>query len=194
MSMPTKEVTQGVVTSIQDDALVMVANGSQWSPISFSNLMKAVRSRIDLSKSTAITVDSAEWLRVAKANTSSFSAILSVSHGWTSGRPTPLLVFINGSASNADGFNACQITEGSYYDVNPNPPASSNPGLSFTALRFVKEGNDIFVEVKFKPNAKTTSLHTSLAGQIGAIALVDATVSTADAANILKTIDFSGGV
>ncbi len=194
MSIETKDVTQGVVNTISDQDLVMVAGSGGWSPIKFADLMKAVKSGIDFSKSTAITLTGGEWVRVAKANVSSFSAILSVSHSWSSGRPTPLVAVINGSSTNADGYNACQITNGSYYNVDPNPPASFNPGLSFTALRFVKEGNVYFVEVKFKPNAKTTSLHTSLAGQIGAIALVDATVSTADAANILKTIDFSGGV
>ncbi len=48
MSMPTKDVTQGVVATIADDALVMVANGSQWSPIKFSDLAKAVRGTLQV--------------------------------------------------------------------------------------------------------------------------------------------------
>ncbi len=48
MTMLTKDVTQGVVSTIADDALVMVANGSQWSPIKFSDLAKAVRGSLQI--------------------------------------------------------------------------------------------------------------------------------------------------
>lgn len=190
----TKDISSGVVTSISDTDLVLCRANGSFHPISFANLAKMIRSKFDIANSTLIALNGGEWVRVAKATTNAFSAILTVTHGWTAGRTTPLVCFINGCTSNVDGFYANQLTTADYYKVVTNPPASSNPGLSFTALRFVIENSEIFVEVKFKPNARVTSLSYSLAGQTGAISLVTATVSTADNANVLKTIEFSGGV
>ncbi len=48
MSLDTKDVTQGVVSTISDDALVMVAGSGGWSPISFADLAKAVRGTLQI--------------------------------------------------------------------------------------------------------------------------------------------------
>lgn len=189
----TKKAGQGAVSSIADGDLVMCSVNGVYHPISLTNLMKAIKSRLDIARSTAITLNGDEWVRIAKSNSGGFSAILTVSHSWSSGRPTPLVCFVNGSAYNADSYYAEQITTADFYKEEKNPPSTSNAGLSFTSLRFVKENNDIFVEVKFKPNARISTLFCSLAGQTGAISFVTATVSTADNANVLKTIEFSGG-
>lgn len=192
MSVDTKKAHEGAVSSILDSDLVMVsASNGGLKPISFSNLMNAIVGGINTNRITNLIVENSEWIRVAKAGYLTFGGILTICHEWNTGRAVPLVVFVNGSALNPDGFNACQMTTGSFYNyMNLSP---TNSSLSFMALRFVKEGNDVFVEVKFKPNAKTKAIYVSLAGKMGNITLLDATISTASASNVLKTIEFSGG-
>lgn len=48
MSMETKDVTSGVVTTISDSDLVMVAGNGNWSPIKFADLMAAIRGGIQI--------------------------------------------------------------------------------------------------------------------------------------------------
>lgn len=186
----TKPANQGAVTSIGDTDLVMcVVNGS-YHPISFANFMKAVKTALNQSLNTSISLTGGEWVRVAqtRAAGSTFFGILSVSHGWSSGAPCPLVCVINGSAANKDGFCADQLTSGTFY-----APKTNNQGLSFTAVRFVKESDAIYIEVKFKANSKTGNILSTLFGNSD-ISLVQASVSTASSDNVMKTIEFSGGV
>lgn len=181
----TKEITSGMVTSITDADLVMCAVNGVYHPISFSSLVKLLRSRLYLSKKTALTITGGGWVRIAKRTESSFCAVLTVTHSWSSGQPVPLVCVVNGSADNAVAYNAELMVSGAFYA----PSATSNQAMSFTKLRFVKEGSDVYVEVLFKDNSLTPSILVSIGDGVG-LELIDATISSATASDVLKTIDF----
>lgn len=189
MSTP-KKINEGAVTALSGTDLVMACDsGGSYRPISLTSLMKAVRAEMDVSKASPITLSGGEWVRVAKTD-GTFSAILSITHSWNSGKPVPLVCLVNGSNSaDSAAYYAERLTKSSFYA----PSDSSNQQLSFTALRYVREGSDVFVEVRFKPNSNPGNVYTSLAGQIGTIRLIPVTVSNASASNVLKTIEFTGG-
>lgn len=182
----TKDITQGVVASVGDSDLVLVTtSGGGLKPVSFANLMKAAQKSLSLARTTALRLEGGEWVRVAKCFfNATFCGILSVSHSWSSGKPVPLFCAINGSANNADGFNAEMLVSGGFF-----APSASNQSMSFRAVRFVKEGTTMYVEIKFKDGASTNNVYTSL-GSCFNLDLVDASISAALDSNVLKTIDF----
>lgn len=187
--MDVIQANQNPVTAIADTDLVMVLVNGAYHPIAFGNLMKAVGSSLNKSRQTNISIKGGDWLRVAKTRSmqSTFAGILTVTHGWSSGAPRPLVCFVNGSSGNADAFFAEQLTSGSWY-----APLSSNQGLSFTSMRFVKESDAVYIEVLFKDGGVSPSVVASLYGTAD-ISLVDASVSNASADKVMKAIEFSRG-
>lgn len=185
------KINSGAVSSLADSDLVLAAtSGGTYRPVSMANLLSQISKRLGVSRDKTLSLSGGEWIRFARVSgvSNSFCGILTLSHAWGSGKPCPLVCVINGASENAMSFNAEQITKGSFYT-----PAADNQGLSYTAIRFVIEDGIAYVEARFKGNeAKTTRVMYSLCGQIN-LELLDATISTASAANVLKEIDLSGG-
>lgn len=183
------KINSGAVSSLADSDLVLAAtSGGTFQPISVSNFCKGIRQNIGIARLKNLDLTGGEWIRIARLSSSlaSFCGILTLSHTWTSGKPCPLLCFVNGASKKE--FNVEQLTKGSYYR-----PKEDNQGLSFTAVRMVEVNNTVYIEVRFKGNgAVTANVVCSLSGQIN-LELIDATISTASAANVLKEIDLSGG-
>lgn len=185
----SKQLNQGAVSTLADADLVMTCDpGGTYRPVSLSNLKYVLLEKLNLSRRTAIDLKGSEWIRVARGTEAICSGILSVSHSWNAGRPVPLVCSLSASTSYESACHAEQLTKGSFY----KPSSSDNQGLSFTAIRFVKENDTIFVEVRLKAGCLTGAVSCSIAAGLS-IDLLPASVSTAQNSNVFKTIEFSGG-
>ena len=179
---------QPAVSSLEDaDTLYSCRDGKLYA-VSFSKLMTEVRNRLGLSNAAAISLTGEEWVRIAKTDSGTACCVLAVSHGWNAGRPVALVAVVNASTSNRDGCFAEQITKDAWFAPNEQ----YNLGLSFTSMRFVKEGSTLFVEVRFKNDSKASILYSALGANVN-MELVTPVKSTAAAADIWKTVSFGGG-
>lgn len=185
-----RKINEGVVSSLADTDLIFAVDpgGTTPKPISLANLAKAVRSRINLSKTSQVSLSGGEWVRVARFTASVSAGILSVVQTWNAGRPVALVCAFNAAHANADGVFAERLTSEGFFA----PGQDVNTGLSFTAVRFVKENNVAYMEVRFKTGSSTSNIVCSL-GAASNVELLEAEVSNAAASDVLKTIDFSGG-
>lgn len=172
----TKEITSGMVTSITDADLVMCAVNGVYHPVTAKNLDKSLKKASGTSVDTSVTVEKNVWIRVAKCSVM-FSGIISV------------LGSYNGSEVPFPAF----IALGGYGATWANPQAHwINKSASYvSAVRFVKEGSDYFVEVKSNKD-KSNTIYVRLSLEYN-ISLIPATISNADTSNVLKTIEFAGG-
>ncbi len=178
MSAETKKVNEGVVSSISDTDLVMVAgpNGGL-KPISAKDFINSINHMDNRYCHTAIDISSQEWVRIAKAE-ASFMGIIGLTHNYNQISPKPVFVTVGGYPEMTyAGFLVSVL----------------NNGTSFDAIRFVQgEGSGTsYIEVRFR-SSKSKQVIVTLSNGYG-ITLLDATISTASASNVLKTIEFSGG-
>ena len=173
-----------------DGTVVMADTGGAVRRLPVSALKSGIRADLGVSRTSNITVDGGQWVRVAK-NTYhdlSFCGVLTLTHSWNSGKPVPLVCVVNGASGRADAMGACRLTSGTFYGHN----AANNTGASFLKVRFVDEADAIYVEAQFKPGSNAPTIAASLCGQIN-MSLTEAAVSTATADKVIKTIDLSGG-
>ncbi len=170
-----------VLSSLPNDAHVLaVDSGGGLRRLTPSGLRNDVKDSMGLSKNTKIDVTKGQWVRIAQGpNTQSpFIGLVGVSHYYESGIPQNALLAVSGTGWTEAAFNVASLV------------AWADP--SFDAVRLVKEGeNTLFVEVRFSKN-KTQYIYTSIAAN-NRLTLTDATVSTATADKVLKTIDLHSG-
>lgn len=177
MSLETKDISQGAVSAISDTDLVMVtASGGGYKPISSKNFIKSLIyiANTQLNSTLPAQAKTNDWIRIVKVADSFFGFVSLL--GDYAGSNVPHAAFFV--------FNGYCATWGQQQAYCINKDA-----CDVSAVRFVKEDANYFLEVKFnrdKANAFNINLsHSSNAS------LIPATISNASASDILKTIDFS---
>lgn len=183
-----KNIKDGAVTSIGDADLVMCSVGGSYHPISYGNLIKALRSDLNMYHPTIISAKAGDWVRVAAMASVnvSFYATLTVFHSWSSGKPMPVSCIIAGASNSTALFVNSLMSE--------SVSEASNNGISFTALRFVKDDdNRMYVELQVSSyKSKIDAVYASLSGYRD-ITLIDASVSTVSDDKVLKTFSLLRG-
>lgn len=172
-----------VLSSLPNDAHVLaVDSGGGLRRLTPSGLRNDVKDSMGLSKTTNINVTKGQWVRIAQGpyTQSPFVGLVGVSHYYEAGLPQNALLAVSGTGWTEAAFKATPLV------------AWADP--SFDAVRLVKEdGDTLYVEVRFS-KTKTQYIYTTIAAN-NRLTLTDATVSTATADKVVKTIDLrSGGV
>lgn len=170
-----------VLSSLPDDAHVLaVDSGGGLRRLTPSGLRNDVKDSMGLSKTTNINVTKGQWVRIAQGpyTQSPFVGLVGVSHYYEAGLPQNALLAVSGTGWTEAAFKATPLV------------AWADP--SFDAVRLVKEdGDTLYVEVRFSKK-KTQYIYTTIAAN-NRLTLTDATVSTATADKVVKTIDLRSG-
>lgn len=170
-----------VLSSLPDNAHVLaVDSGGGLRRLTPSGLRNDVKDSMGLSKNTKINVTKGQWVRIAQGPyaQSPFVGLVSVSHYYEVGLPQNALLAVSGTGWTEAAFKATPLV------------AWADP--SFDAVRLVKEdGDTLYVEVRFS-KTKTQYIYTTIAAN-NRLTLTDATVSTATADKVVKTIDLRSG-
>lgn len=170
----SKQINQGAVSTLADTDLVMACDsGGTFRPISIGNFIANVKEKDNIFRSTAHSFYKNEWIRIAKC-LYNFVGIIMATHVYNTGTPDPIVICVGGYDSSSNFIKHKVLMEGS----------------SFSAVRFVRENDVTYLEIRLNVES-TSSVTVSALGY--RITLLNATVSNASEANVLKQIALSGG-
>lgn len=186
MSLPTKDIQAGAVPSISDTDLVMVAAPSGgYQPISAANFVSSLKKNagVNLISKFPSPVVANNWLRVASftnkhssVGTTAFYGSLSVMFSYSSSVvPKPAFIIFGGYPATWGQLQATLL----------------NKEACVSAIRFVQDGDQFYIDIKMNHD-KANSI-TAILTHNFCVNLIQASLVEDSPANVLKTIEFSGG-